>query len=307
MKDNLSCQIYIVNLDFSFESIESILLDSSLVYNFLITPMVKIKKFLGSDINIDGSGFLWQDNNDNSFSFEIKNKILPNFMKSYFFKIININNCYITENISIEINFYKNSDNNTTIIEICFGQFANNNYTKWVREKLLDFKIKDYFKNVCYKIKEHIINSSKELIKIYNSILIKTNYKNVYKIFTDFNNTAKVLGTDKIWEIKYDNSIYSVKLKNGVFVNYHIYKEIENPDISKSAFYHKYSGNIPSLNEWTIVNFYNINKDRCLIIHETKLPKNINSSVQNIILKFTVYILKKLKKLIESKNCKDKI
>lgn len=298
-----SNQIYIANLDFSFELIESLLLDSSIVDKFFISPFAKIKKFLGSDININGSGFLWQGKNNNTFSFEMRTKNLPNFMRSYFMKIININSCHIKENITIEINFYKNSNNNSTFIEICFGQFVDNCNTRLIKDKLLNFEIKDYFINVCYKLEQQIINSSKEFTNICHSLIIKSDYINVYKMLRDFNNTAKVLGTDKSWKIKYENSSYSVNMNNGIFVNYHIYKEIENPDKSKSIFYHKKcNDNIPSLNEWTKVDFYNISKDRCLIIHETKLPKNIKSILYNTISSYIIYILKKLKKLIESKD-----
>ena len=50
--------------------------------------------------------------------------------------------------------------------------------------------------------------------------------------------------------------------------------------------------------------FFIIDDKKCLIITETKLPKNINSNLYNTFSDFISYILKKLKFLIES-NCKD--
>ena len=226
-------------------------------------------------------------------------------MKSYLFKIVNLNGCSIKENISIEINLYKNSSDNTTIIDFCFGNFNNNNYTKLIRDKLFDLEIKSYFKNMCIRIKKYILDSSnKRYINMYHSLLIKTNYEIAYKILKDFNNTAKILGTDKVWEIKYkNNSTYSVNMNNGVSVDYHIYKEIENLfSKSKSIFYHKFKDNIPALNEWTKVDFFYIDKNKCFLIHETKLPEKINSFLYDTINAFTIYILKRLRKLMESKN-----
>lgn len=299
------CQIYIINLEFPFKVVESVFLKSQIINELFESPIIKIKKFLGSDLNIDGSGFLFHGKNNFQITVECTSKNLANFMKSYLFKILNINDCYIKENISIEINIYKNSSDNTTIIDFCFGHFNNNDYTKWVRDKLFDLEIKRYFQNMCIRIKNYILNSSnRQYIKMYHSLLIKTNYEIAYKIFKDFNNTAKVLGTDKVWEIEYkDNSIYSVNMNNGVSVDYHIYKEIENIyNKSKSIFYHKYKDNIPALNEWTKIDFFCIDKNKCLLIHETKLPEKISSFLYHTIDVFTVYILKKLRILMESKN-----
>lgn len=300
------CQIYIINLEFPYNVIESIFLESQIVIkDFFESPSVKIKKFLGSDLNIDGSGFLLYGINNSQISVECTSKRLSNFMKSYCFKILNINDCCIKENISIEIDLYKNSSNNTTIIDFSFGHFDNNQYTKLIIDKLFDLKIKKYFQNICIRIKKYILNSyNKRCIKMYHSILIKTNYEIAYKIFKDFNNTAKVLGTDKVWEIEYkNNSTYSVNMNNGVSVDYHIYKEIENIfEKSKSIFYHKFKGKIPALNEWTKIDFYFIDKNKCLLIHETQLPENISSFIYGAINAFTIYILKKLRILMESND-----
>ena len=136
-------------------------------------------------------------------------------------------------------------------------------------------------------------------------MIFKSDLENAYKLFRDFNNTAKVLGMDKIWDIKYkNNSIYSVNMNNDISMDYHLYKEIENNDKSKTIYYHKYKNKIPALNEWTKVDFYKIGENKCLIIHETKLPININSNVYNTISYYLLYVLKKLKYLFESNNKK---
>ena len=299
------CQIYIINLEFPFNVIESIFLEPQIINKLFESPIVKIKKFLGSDLNIDGSGFLFHGINNSKISVECSSKNVPNFMRSYIFKILNINDFYIKENISIEINLYNNSSDNTTIIDFCFGHFNDNDFTKWIRDKLFDLEIKRYFQNMCIRIKNYILKSpNKRYIKMYHSLLIKTNYEIAYKIFKDFNNTAKVLGTDKIWEIKYkNNSTYSVNMNNGISVDYHIYKEINNIfNKSKSIFYHKYKDKIPALNEWTKIDFFYIDQNKCLLIHETKLPEKISSFLYDTINIFTVYVLKKLRILMESKN-----
>ncbi len=305
MKDIHSDQILLFNLETPFNLIESLILNSNYFHKIFNNPNGKIKSYIGSDININGSGFLWQGKNNTTFSFECSSKFIPNFMRSYFLKILYLNNYFMKENISIEINIYKNTFNNSTIIELCFGQYKNNDYTKWVKNKLLEFEIKDYFIKGFNNIKYYINNSSNEFIDLHHSIFIKAQIEIVYKMFRDFNNTAKVLGMDKIWDIKYkNNSIYSVNMNNDISIDYHLYKEIENNDKSKTIYYHKYKNKIPALNEWTKVDFYKIDENKCLIIHETKLPLNINSNIYNTIYYYLLYILKKLKCLIESNNKK---
>lgn len=301
-------QIYIKNFEFPFIVIESIFSKSNLIMKILESPIVKIKKFLGSDFNINGSGFLFFGKDNSKISVEYNSKDLKNFKKSMYFKILNINDYSIKENISIEINLYRNTNDDTTIAEFCFSQFNESNYAKWVRDKLFDLEIKKYFQNFCIRLKKYILNSSSSRnINLYHSLLINTNYEDAYKLFKDFNNTAKVLGTDKLWEIKFinnlNNSTYSVNMNNGVSIDYKIKEiEIENINDIKSLLYHKIKDNIPALNEWTKVDFYKISNNKCLLIHETKIPENISSSLYNTIDNFTLYVLIKLKKLIESNN-----
>ena len=301
-------QIHIANLEFPFIVIESIFLNSKILKDIFESPIVKIKNYIGSDFNIDGSGFLFHGINNSTISVECTSKYMTNFMKSYFFKILNINDLYITENIGIEINIYKNSNNNTTIIEFSIGEYNNNDYTKWVRDKLLELKIKKYFEYISGRIENYILNenniSNIRYTKMYHSILIKVNYKIACKYLKNFNNIAKAIGADKFWDIKKNNLTYSVNMKNGVSVDYKIYQEINNFDESKSLIYHKYKDGRPALNEWTKLDFYNIGKDICLLIHETKIPENINSFIYITINDFTTYILKKLKIFIESENKK---
>ena len=295
-------QIYIVNLEFPFTVIESIFSKSKLIMEILESPIVKIKKFLGSDFNINGSGFLFNGKYNSKISVEYSFKDFENFKKSLNFKILNINDCCIKENISVELNLYKNTNDDSTILEFCFNKFNDSDCTKWVRDKLLELEIKKYFQNLCIRLKNYISNSSSRNINIYHSLLINNNYEDTYKIFKDFNNTAKVLGTDKIWEIKLiNNSTYSVNMNNGVSVDYNII-EIKNINEAKTLLYHKFKDNIPALNEWNKVDFYKISKNKCLLIYETKIPENLSSCLYNTVYTFTLYVLKKLKKYIESKN-----
>jgi hypothetical protein len=297
------------NLEFPFIVIESIFLNSKILKEIFESPIVKIKYYIGSDFNIDGSGFLFQGINNSTISVECTSKYMTNFMKSYFFKILNINGLHITENIGIEINIYKNSNNNTTIIEFSIGgEYNNNDYTKWVRDKLLELKIKKYFEYISNRIENYILNenniSNIRFTKMYHSILINVNYKIACKYSKDFNNIARAIGADKFWDIKKNNLTFSVNMKNGVSVDYKIYKEFENVDESKSLIYHKYKDGRPALNEWTKFDFFNIGKDICLLIHETKIPENINSFIYITINDFTIYLLKKIKIFIESENKK---
>ena len=301
MENNNSNQIYITKIKFPFETIENILKNPKLIMSFCeSSPIATIKSFLGSNINIDGSGYLWQGKNNNSFCVECTSKYLLNFSRTYNFKIIYINESFIKQNISILMNLYKNTYDKTCIIEFCFFYLCNNNYIKFIKNTLLDFNIKDFLNKFCYKLKNYLKNSS-EFNTIYHSLIINMNYNDAYKIFRDFTIYAKVLGTDKFWDIKYDNnSIYSVNMNNGISIDYHIYKEEENEDKSKSIFYHKFKGNIPSLNEWIQGHFYKISNDKCFIVLETKIPLNINSYLHKTIYQYTFFVLRKWKFFVES-------
>ena len=87
-------------------------------------------------------------------------------------------------------------------------------------------------------------------------------------------------------------------MNNGVNVDFHIYKELVNKDGSKTLFIHKY----PSLNEWIKIEFFRISENSCILVHETKVPMKINSSLYNLISEYNLYILKKLKLLIETEK-----
>ena len=124
-------------------------------------------------------------------------------MKTYISKILYINNSSVIDNISLELNIYKNTDKNSTIVELCLIHPKNNKKSDCAKKKLVDFKIKKHFIFSLNSIIKHINNSGKiEHIKLYHSLIFKTDLENVYQIFRDYNNTAKALGTDKIWEIK---------------------------------------------------------------------------------------------------------
>ena len=302
MQKQTSHQIIVINLDYPFRLIESIFADSNFP-RFFDNPIGKIKTFIGSDPNINGSGFLFQSKDNHSFSFECNSKGVPDFMKTYISKILYINNSSVIDNISLELNIYKNTDNNSTIVEFCLIHPKNNKKSDCAKKKLVDFKIKKHFIFSLNSIIKHINNSGKiEHIKLYHSLIFKADLENVYQIFRDYNNTAKALGTDKIWEIKKNNSIYSVNIGNGTTVYYDIYKETENNDKSKTLFVHKYKEDSPALNEWIKIDFLGIDDKSCLIITETTLPKNISSKLYNTLSNFMLYILKKLKYSIESSH-----
>lgn len=303
MKKYLSTQIYCKTLECSFEIIEKVFDKSEIIIECFESPTVKIKRFLGSKLNIDGSGYLWQGKNRNTFSVMSSLKCSYNFAKFYCFKITYINELIIKEDISIDMNIYRNTHDNSTFIEFCFIYISDNNYINWIKNKLLEFELKDFIQNGCNNLNYYVINSS-EFSTIYHSMLVNMNYKKAYKIFRNFYNTAKVLGVDKSWKIKYENnSIYSVNMNNGINMDFHIYKEEENAsDGSKSIFYHKFKDKIPSLNEWIKGQFFYISKDKCFLVHESKIPSNINCNLYNTINNFVLYVLRKWRIFVETQQ-----
>ena len=298
----MSNQIYCKNLEYPFEIIEKIFENQTLIQNFFEYPTITIKRFLGSNINIDGSGYLLQGKNKNTFSVVCSTKSSSNFAKYYFFRIMYINETYIKDDISLEINIYKNTHDKSTIIEFCLSYFSNNNYIKWVKDKLSEFELKAINQNICENLNNYIMNSS-EYSTIYHSFFLNMDIREAYKIFRDFYFTAKVLGVDKSWKIKYENnSIYSVNMNNGICINYHIYKEEDKDDGSKSIFYHKFKDDTPSINEWIKGDFFSISKNKCYIIHETKIPSNINSYLYYTIDNFTLSVLRTGRFFVESQQ-----
>ena len=250
MKNKLYQQIYCKNLEYPFEIIEKIFENQTIIDNCFKCHNLTIKTFLGSNINIDGSGYLFQEKNNNSFSVVSSLKSSPNFAKYYIFRIEYINEIYIKDDLSIELNIYKNTHDKTTFIEIYFSYFSNSNYIKWVKDVLLKFELKELYQKGFENLNNYIMKSS-QYSTICHSLLINMDFNEAYKIFRDFYFTAKVLGVDKVWKIKYEkNSIYSVNMNNGICMDFHIYKEENNEDGSKSIFYHKLKDNTPSINEF---------------------------------------------------------
>lgn len=297
MEKNLSSQIYCINLEYPFEIIVKTFNDCKLVIEFFESVTFKIKRFLGSNLNIDGSGYLWQGKNKNTFSVESSSKS-SDFGKFYYFKITHINGTLIKEDISIEMNIYKNTHDQSTIIEYCFGYLSNNNCMIWLKNKLLDFGLKDFVQRGCENLNNYLMNSS-DFSTITHSFYLNINYKVACKIFRDIANTAKILGVDKSWKVKNEKNFYSVEMENGVSFDLIIYKEEENDDKSISLFYRKYKGDIPFINEWMKVDFLKISKDKCILIHETKIPINIKSRLYNTIYNYILYILSKWKYGVE--------
>lgn len=302
---NYSKQIYNIDLKYPFEIVLSIFNNSDLIRKFTDeVPKTKVKRFLGSSINIDGSGYIWQGKNENCFSFECNSKFLPDFFKSYFFKIKYINNDIIKEDISISMTLYKNTNEKTTVLEFSFCSKKKNNEIYSISSQILEFEFQNFLKISCDNLSKYIRNSGEKII-LCQTLLLNLNYKVAFKLYLNFESIAKAIGTDKMWKINFKNdSKFSVSLNEKTCIDFQINKKEEDDD-KNVAYIKKSIDSIPSLNDWIKVEFHKIDEQKCLMIYQTKIPININIELYHKFFEYLSFILQKWKTFVETHQKND--
>ena len=304
-------QIYVHQFEYSFEAIMQLLLKTETFGQIFENEKFKIKKFIGSDWVIKGSGFIiFFINNDTSVAFALKNIKKNDFIRVNRYKITHLNGEEFDEEIEIEASLVKNTIDNTTIIEVRLEfntDLAINNLEKYIAIPLIKKVIEKIYSKINL-IFQKITNINENILIVNHSFTIKRNYKEAFNFFYNWNNMAKSLKTDKIWKIKSENKEetnnkykdFYIIINQNIKLHYHVISIDEVKDEKIEIVYHKTTDSIPALNNYIKFSFFNISKNLCFFLYETHLPLNISSSIYQTVSYYVFYCNKKSKNYIEN-------
>lgn len=304
-------QIYAHQFEYPFEAIMQLLLKTETFGQIFENENFKIKKFIGSDWVIKGSGFIiFFINNDTSVAFALKNIKKNDFIRVNRYKITHLNGEEFDEEIEIEASLVKNTIDNTTIIEVRLEfntDLAINNLEKYIAIPLIKKVIEKIYSKINL-IFQKITNINENSIIVNHSFTIKRNYKEAFNFFYNWNNMAKSLKTDKIWKIKSENKEetnnkykdFYIIINQNIKLHYHVISIDEVKDEKIEIVYHKTTDSIPALNNYIKFSFFNISKNLCFFLYETHLPLNISSSIYQTVSYYVFYCNKKSKNYIEN-------
>ena len=310
MENYKTKQVYIINLDYPFDSINQIMFKGQAFGDLFRNDDLKIKKFIGSDWSIQDSGFIFYGPNDLNIVFSLSEIKDTNFIRMNKYKITHFNGIECNEFIEVLLLIINNTTDFNTIVESRLN-YASDNALQ-ILEKYIKFsEIKRLFINVFLKIKiylENLFNKNKDLSIINHSFIIKKNYKEAFDFFYNWNNMAKSIKTDKVWKIihednKRNNQVYkdfTIIVNEKIKVHYHVISIDEIKDNKIEIVYSKTSNSFPSLNNYIKFSFFNISKEICFFLYETHLPINIPSSLYKTVSHYVYYCNKKSKDYIEN-------
>lgn len=316
--DYINNNVYTTILYYPLESLQSLFSNTKIMKEIYQDKEFKVKTFLGSNHNINGSGFIWSGLEN--FSLVLISNVIINmdFSTTYVYKISHLNEQALNEDVFFEIHLIKNTCENATIIKCNFRYRSNLNITL-IKHSFQ--KISFIIKKFCDKLKDYLIDSQELYTGIIHSIIIKRNYKETYNFYKNIRNFCKSIGTENQWEIfncsyekksknvkdnNHKNKNCSVKVNEDTIINYSIIKEEEKKDEYLSYISTKTCGKIACLNGWLKFTFHKIDENTTLLIHETKIPVNTASPIFNTLNNYTLYCLKKCKNYLESLNIKIK-
>ena len=307
-------QIFIMNLNYPYESVHTLLFESELIKKIFENSEFKIKLFIGSDWSIQNSGFCFYGPNGLYSVFELKYFYKDDFVRKNIYTILQINTDKINLDIDAEFTLMKNTCDNTCLMDMRL------NYNS--EQDIIDFEnyikishLKEIVNKIMTKIKilfSHATNREENAPKtiLNHSFIIKKNYKESFNFFYNWNNNiAKTLKTDKVWKIvneqnsendknQYKN--FSILINDDIKVYYKI-KSIKEEKGKKIEIIYDKSGKnfVPALNNYIKFTFLNVDKNLCLFLYETHLPFNINSSIYQTVSNYLFYCNYQSRKYIE--------
>ena len=309
MEKNKTKQIFIYQFNYPFETIQKILIEKPLLEQLYINEEFKIKKFIGSDWSIKGSGFILFFKNNSSITFTLTDIKKNDFIKVNMFRITHFNEIEFNNEINIKGSLIRNTTENKAIMEYLLEYNSENELDKF-QKKIGISLIKKIISKVFSKINFIINDSNKNknsIIIINHSFIIKKYFKNIFNFFKNWKNMAKCIKTDKIWKIfeekNSDNIVnyndFYIVIKENLKVHYHVDSIKEIKDEKIEIVYNKTNNSIPALNNYIKFSFFNIEKDLCFFLYETHLPINISSPICQIISHYLYYCNEKAKNFIE--------
>ena len=232
MEKNKTKQIFIYQFNYPFETIQKILIEKPLLEQLYINEEFKIKKFIGSDWSIKGSGFILFFKNNSSITFTLTDIKKNDFIKVNMFRITHFNEIEFNNEINIKGSLIRNTTENKAIMEYLLEYNSENELDKF-QKKIGISLIKKIISKVISKINFIINDSNKNknsIIIINHSFIIKKYFKDVFNFFKNWKNMAKCIKTDKIWKIfeekNSDNIVnyndFYIVIKENLKVHYHV-------------------------------------------------------------------------------------
>ena len=311
---NRTKQIFIMDLNYPFESVHKLLFESELIKQNFENSEYKIKLFIGSDWSIQNSGFCFYGPNGLYSVLELKYISKDDFLRKNTYSILQINSNKINKDLEAEFSLIKNTCDNTCVME------TRLNYQS--EQDIIDFEnnikfshIKEIINKIMTKIKiifNQVRNKEENIPKtiLNHSFIIKKNYKESFNFFYNWNNNlAKTLKTEKVWKImneenkekdknQYKN--FSILINDDIKIYYKIKSIVEDKEKKIEIIYDKSGKNfVPALNNYIKFTFFNIDKNLCLFLYETHLPFNINSSIYQTVSNYLFYCNYQSRKYIE--------
>lgn len=295
-------QLYIRKFNYPMETINYLCCNDDALTN------IKLKKFIGSDWDIKGSGYLWTGQNNLSSVFTIEGLDQNDFNINKYFIVSYLNNVKLKNKIILEFSLFRNTYDNTTIADFRI-KYEKDDALEEIGKISPIQKYQKVFEIYC----NDLLNIFKETnnksnIILNHSFTIKTNYVNAFNFTSDLKNTAKILNTDKVWDIQCDKreegkQIYFdfiITINQNVVIKYKAVKinKIKNKQIEIE--YKKSCNSVPAMNEYMKYYVCNISKDLCYFLFQTSLPINISSFIFNTVSNYINYCNKKTKKVIEN-------
>ena len=313
MEKYKSKQLFITSFDYPIDSIKAFFFNDK-IFSLLLNKIgISIKKFIGSDWLIIGSGFIFSFNNYLNLVFSIKSIEKNDFCLIIKYSIDYFNNIKIENNMNIILSLISNTIEYSTILEfrLEYEKVSNLKYIEFpIIDKILSklgLKIKSLFKIYCNNNKYN-----NEPLIINQSFIIKNYYKEAFKFFYNWKNMAKSLKTDKVWKIIFENiedddkkyKNFTLVINKNIKIHYKVISVNKEKDLKIELLYSKTVNSFPSLNNYIKFSFINLDKQLCYFLYETHLPLNISSSLYQIISNYLYYCNIKSKNYFE-KNCQN--
>lgn len=306
MKINKLKQLYITSFEYPLDSVYSIIFKKE-TFNLLCQKKdFNIKKFIGSDWPILGSGFIFSGPKNLNVVFTVSGIEKNDFNIINRYQINFINGIKNDNNLEIVMSLIKNTIDYSTIVEFCL-EYQKDSDLLYLNQ-FIDFPfINEIISKFCNELKS-LFKAYNDSLVINHSFLITKNYKDTFNFFYNWNNMAKSLKTDKIWKIiseneEEDNKNYknfSIIINENIKIHYRIVSIEEKKDEKIEIVYSKTGNSFPALNEYIKFSFFNIAKDICYFLYETHLPINISASLFQTSSNYVYYCNKKSKNYFEN-------
>ena len=301
-------QLYITSFAYPLDSVKTIFYGQKTLDLLCKSQDFCIKKFLGSDWSIIGSGFMFSLPNNFNAVFTVSNIESNDFNIINKYKITYLNEKKSNNNLEIVVSLINNTIDYSTIIEFSL-YFENDSDIE-----IIDFSlIKNILSQICYKINSLFKIYDKEdknkiSLVVNHSFLIKKYYKDAFNFYYNWNNMAKSLKTEKVWKIKSENlkdddikyKNFSIIINENIKIHYRVMSIEEEKDKKIEIIYNKTGNSFPALNNYIKFSFFHIAKDICYFLYETHLPINTSSSIFQTSSNYVYYCNKKSKNYFEN-------